>query len=456
MKNFLTSFFFWFKKGPTFALGALPSPEDKRNLNLAAIQAAVTLPDDFENPLPYVRDQMTTPKCTACAIATIMEMYLAKKQITYKLSDDDLYNQCKAVDGIPNVQGTYPSVAASVAFKTGVASEIAYATKDASIIAADRAKYKVGGYAFVSADFPSITQAIFQNGAITASVLVDGNWFIGIITKVLQAIGRHYVVWNGATISKQILKGQNSWGINWIGQIAGMLNPSVKPGHFQMAWADVQGTVIDIIAFTDIPAPILQTVTDKPYYFNRTLQRGDNGQDVLELQKRLAQEACWDMTAAMAPIYGPATARAVLQYQYKKKIITSAADSNSGNSCGPKTIRSLNGEVGLDFDTAVIQQESNGNDYVIGDKNLTNKAYGCLQIRFGVCADVNARFGLALKPENMLGNRALSLDTFHKYISIYEPDGTNEAKARLWNGGPNWRNYPSTETYWNEVQAKMQ
>lgn len=100
----------------------------------------------------------------------------------------------------------------------------------------------------------------------------------------------------------------------------------------------------------------------------------------------------------------------------------------------------------------------NGNDFAIGDKTLFNKAYGCLQIRKLVCDDVNRVYGLQRKAQDMLGQRALSIDTMEKYWSIWATPKhigrpvTDEDRARIWNGGPNgWRN-PKTVRYWNEVK----
>lgn len=111
--------------------------------------------------------------------------------------------------------------------------------------------------------------------------------------------------------------------------------------------------------------------------------------------------------------------------------------------------------------TALIHVESGGYDNAIGDKHLVNKAYGCLQIRLPVCLDVNRVYGTKLKPEQMLGNRALSIDTARKYWNIYlSKAAPPEHKARVWNGGPTaWepgtKQYKATNDYWNKVRALL-
>jgi uncharacterized protein (TIGR02594 family) len=107
---------------------------------------------------------------------------------------------------------------------------------------------------------------------------------------------------------------------------------------------------------------------------------------------------------------------------------------------------------------ALIQVESNGNDNAIGDTNLTNKAFGCLQIRLPVCIDVNKRFSTSITPEQMSGNRPLSIDTFEKYMLIYATKQrigravTDQDRARIWNGGPNGFQRDSTLGYWEKVR----
>lgn len=115
---------------------------------------------------------------------------------------------------------------------------------------------------------------------------------------------------------------------------------------------------------------------------------------------------------------------------------------------------------------ACIAQESGdpehlqGDDAAIGDKNLTNHAYGCLQIREPVLTDVNGRYGTNYKPTDMLGNRALSVWVFNAYMNIYALPTrlgravTDQDRARIWNGGPNGYKISATAEYWIEVQSK--
>ena len=110
---------------------------------------------------------------------------------------------------------------------------------------------------------------------------------------------------------------------------------------------------------------------------------------------------------------------------------------------------------------ALIQQESNGDDHAIGDKHLKEKAYGCLQIRKPCLDDVNKRYGTSYQPQDMLGNRSLSVWVCTKYLEMYTSSKilgrqpTEEDLARVWNGGPTGWKKSSTNGYWVNVQRKL-
>lgn len=277
-----------FSSTPKYGMGSIPSPADPRNIQFASVSVPLEIPSEYESELPPVEDQGQKGKCVGCGLSKLMELNLTKEgQPWVDLSDDDLYEQCKLIDGIPEIQGTFPAVGAKVACGSGVATVDAYKTGNQAIINASRALNKMQGYAFVNADFDSICQAIYQKKAIGASFSVDTNWFIGKIMKVLQSIGRHYIVLKGYQYANKSLKGQNSWGIRWIGYIAGLVNTKVKKGCFEVLWDDVSGTIGDLITFTYIPPKILEDVKNTGYRFTTTMRIGSSGYEVKKLQEKL-------------------------------------------------------------------------------------------------------------------------------------------------------------------------
>lgn len=110
---------------------------------------------------------------------------------------------------------------------------------------------------------------------------------------------------------------------------------------------------------------------------------------------------------------------------------------------------------------ALIQVESGGDDSAVGDKNLKNKAYGCLQIRKPCVDDVNKAYGTNYSAEDCRNNRELSIKIFELYMKLYATkkrlgrEPTDEDRARIWNGGPNGWKKSSTEKYWTKVKDEL-
>lgn len=440
MFNYIKSLF-----NKSYTLGSFESPIDVRNIALSSFQEKnENLPVVYKTEMTAVRNQGQVPKCVASSVCEVAELYFKDKGINVNLSDDDLYAQCKEVDGIPSIPGTYPNIGAHVAYKKGIATIEAYESGDISKIEESRKKHKIGGYAFTARDYDSICQAIYKNKAVTASIAVDQNWFLGKIMKVIKAVGRHQTVLHGFDISMGTLKGMNSWGVGWIGKLGGLLSRDINPGHFELFWKDYDSNIIDIIAYTDIPDEILKDAQSKKFYFFNNMKFGSRGQIVKELQKRLNEEGF--NCGTPDGVFGLKTMSAVKAYQKSKGLY-------ADGSVGYNTRKALNGKVELV--DALIQVESQGNDNAIGDKNLKDKAYGCLQIRKPCVDDVNRSLGTNYKAEDMLGNRKLSIEVFNQYMELYAKGQSDEYKARTWNGGPSGFKKVATEIYWQKVKLLM-
>lgn len=332
MKKFLIKLFNF--GSPRFKLGAFQSPADHRVVSTADFQEPVSLPAEYETTMPGVENQGAKPMCVGEAFAKIIELYFLNQGITVDISEDDLYEQCKAQDGIPNIDGTYPVVGAKVSV-SGVSTRDAYESGDQTKIKASRSSYRVSGYAGVPLNYDAICQAIYQNKAVMASVVVDYNWFAGKIMRVLEAVGRHAIVLHGFNYNGNIFKGQNSWGIGWIGYIAGIINPNVKAGHFEVRWFDINDTIADVFALAKIPQELIDKAKGFEYRFMTNLTQGMKGYDVMKLQERLIKEG-FLAAGNNTSYYGPLTATALGDYQKAHGI------SPVGSSCGPLTRAELN------------------------------------------------------------------------------------------------------------------
>lgn len=87
---------------------------------------------------------------------------------------------------------------------------------------------------------------------------------------------------------------------------------------------------------------------------------------------------------------------------------------------------------------ALIEVESSGDDYCIGDNAPKYKgkwSYGPLQIREGFLGCVNRHNGTNVTVQDLMGNRPLSIACMNAYMHIYCPNGTFMQKASVHNKG---------------------
>jgi len=112
---------------------------------------------------------------------------------------------------------------------------------------------------------------------------------------------------------------------------------------------------------------------------------------------------------------------------------------------------------------ALSCQESDNNDWSIGDKHLSEKewAYGRLQIRQPCVDDVNRRYGTKYQAKDCLGNSELSYWICRNYIDMWATakrlgrKPNDEDMVRIWNGGPQGWKKKSTRHYWEEVKKYL-
>ncbi len=104
---------------------------------------------------------------------------------------------------------------------------------------------------------------------------------------------------------------------------------------------------------------------------------------------------------------------------------------------------------------AVVAVESGGNLAAVGDGG---KAAGPAQIWAVVVEDCNriahTHFTLDDRYSMQKSQEMFQIYTEH-YGKKYGVPVSDEVRARIWNGGPNGPNKPSTDKYWNKVKAKL-
>lgn len=470
--------FFSKNQDPIYPLSAHLNSEDSRDVHIATIQSPVALELSHKTDLSMFEtiNQLGIGSCIWQARRMMRQyMWYKKTGQIKRFSARSGYILSKGIDGFPDVQGTTARAADSILFKTGIAEDeivpddntLAYDKYlsfpvQATTIVSNMAQYKIGGYATVPADFNSIKQAIFQNGVICFTLGLDANWFVGIIMRVLSIVGYHGLIGYGYDVEG--IFGKNSWGTGWIAVLAKAMG--FPAGDFYIKWSDYQNDIYDIVAYVDVPTAIIDNAKSLNYHFSGTMLAGQTTPAILQLQKRLEKEGYWTLGVEKTGFYGVVTASAVLKYQFMHKIDTpDNLEALRGRYVGPKTIAFLNGEVGLDLLHAQIQVESEGNDYAVGDKNLVDHAYGCLQIRQGVMDTYNRTKGTSFKSQDCLGNRELSIDVWTTYWTVYKDMITDKDKAFAWNGGVGWRQFygkpkyekytANLDAYWNRISPML-
>jgi len=379
MENFLKYLKAQFAKPKPYSLGAFENPEDLRDIHISLVQAPTVIPNTYKTDISMldVENQLSHGTCVWQALSKLAELYNIKRGNTIKLSARSGYVRTKQLDGYPDIQGTIPRVGANVLIKEGVAEDFIVPDNNylqyydymnvsyTDAVKATMLKNKLAGYVFVTPTFNDIKQAIYNNGAVVGSLPVDENWFIGLIKRVVNPIGYHYTLWYG--YDEKGVYALNSWGKEW-----------GNNGLFYFYWEDYKDTARDIVAFMDIPKPILEDIKKTNFIFSKNIKYGDKNNDVLELQKRLDKEGYWNTTIPKTAYYGIETAKAVYKYQVNNKVApTSILNELGGKYCGPTTINFLNGGIlKLDLWCEAIKEHEG---YFAGSRSFRNNNPGNLK-----------------------------------------------------------------------------
>lgn len=147
------------------------------------------LPKRYISPIVSKVDQKHLNFCVSNAITTAIEIKMMMQLGTTNIPDlSRMYLQrlCKLVDGAPNEQGTFPTIAFSQARKYGTCEESLYPyVIDKNIenlifpsvteeMKENAKKYKIGDYKTIGT-VSSIKEAIYNNGAVILSNKVFTN-----------------------------------------------------------------------------------------------------------------------------------------------------------------------------------------------------------------------------------------------------------------------------------------
>ncbi len=360
------------KNEQPFGLGGHKSPEDYRDIPLAAVfPIPATMPDSFfvdVSKLP-VWNQNALGACVGHAGGKYgQKMNQAETAQVANLSPRFLYALGKAADGLAD-QGTYPRVLVQQWQKYGCATE-ATVPNDTTL---DHEAYVYGRnignmpaqafdeakqYAIKSYAFPGVTAAELQNAILNANGCMlmlavgqewwtsksgQGSWQAADILPLrapAPIVGYHelYLYGYDHVDGRLRLWIFNSWSKQW--GLNGV-------GYF--FYDEYSQFIIESVTAVDLPNDWLEHVHDLPkpgaftHNFQAPLKYGDKGEEVKALQMALYIDGELKVDPSIFGNYLGQTAKAVMAFQSKYNIATPAEiEAIAGKSAGPKTRAVLN------------------------------------------------------------------------------------------------------------------
>lgn len=103
--------------------------------------------------------------------------------------------------------------------------------------------------------------------------------------------------------------------------------------------------------------------------------------------------------------------------------------------------------------TAIVYQESGGDPSAIGDKNLTDRAYGLMQVRRPALEDVNKFLRANYTENDLLDARTnMTVGTAYLYLRFKKWNDLDKA-VRTYNGGDGAVDSVKTKEYLQHIQA---
>jgi len=282
--------------------GLIKSPTDFRDINIKQVLGSINLQPLPENyRIPYslpIYYQGIKPICVGESCATIKNEKEARENNETIFDGEWIYNECKKIDGIPDIQGTY--------FRTGLQILQKVGAKPLSIspVQGVPATFKIGSYVSVDTDFESLKRAIIASGAILLGFYGDdAGWQTAYIKKPKTIQWGHAVSAIGFT--KDYIIFQNSWGDNWGDKGLGYISKDYLPFE---AWA----------VLTDLPT--INKIEKPIYTFKKNLSFGMSDPDIIQLQRFYKWNGCMALDIPESAHFGNATLSSTKIYQQRKGI----------------------------------------------------------------------------------------------------------------------------------------
>ena len=201
------------------SFGRVPDPPDDRDHEWRALvlRAEVPVPQTYKlGSLGPVLDQGDSPECVAYTAKSLKyhQEYVEHRRY-YNFQPDWLYAECKKIDGIPDVEGTFFRSACKVMTGQGYWAHIRHPGPPEWY--EDR-YYKIGSYVRLTT-LQQIKEAIYVGkGMVAMGMDIDTGWDMPAPGGKIgppngEPLGGHEFGVCGWTSSQLIIK--NSWGTGW-------------------------------------------------------------------------------------------------------------------------------------------------------------------------------------------------------------------------------------------------
>jgi len=212
-------------------LGLVKSPEDKRDYLLKSFfPVEVSVPEEWlfwQTYVTAIKYQSSLGSCASFAGDGQKECFDYRELgVPVDLSEQFLYGECKKIDGMPNVEGTFLRAVLSVLKNLGCCEESYFpyegkyppdGTPKTGYLE-NAAKYKISSYASVEVTKEGMQHALYVNGPVIVGVMVYESFVNTGGDGIVQfpsgkQLGGHALLVIG--YNKLGLVCKNSWSTRW-------------------------------------------------------------------------------------------------------------------------------------------------------------------------------------------------------------------------------------------------
>lgn len=245
----------------SYGTGYIPDPVDLRDFIAKASAPVTPHTVSYRDKMMPIRNQGQESTCVAFSSTALKEYYdNLQRHTTGYFSPRFMYTECKKIDGIPNLDGTYPRTAMQILNTLGVAPESDWpynlgknSQPKSQNIYADAKPQLIKGYARLATVNDMIAQLMLA-GPFIAGVWVTDGWYTDkcVRTGVIDAkvrrnnkSGGHAICVMGYNAEKNMFEIRNSWGTRYGDQGYNWVVANWMKDNCMDAWSLVDDTTID-------------------------------------------------------------------------------------------------------------------------------------------------------------------------------------------------------------------